>query len=142
MDNGHRTRELLASGASEGAPYGRMLPPERDGLWMEGGCVRRDLGERAQARGDMGAAYVRGLQRVVERKPRPDAGLGPNVRALGVLKQNRFLASILSRSLWSCLVSLGSISIPPTGLGFLLESAGGNAPKNKFRCSERRANPV
>ena len=34
--NGRGMRELHASGASEGAPYGRTLPLERDGCWAEG----------------------------------------------------------------------------------------------------------
>jgi hypothetical protein len=36
VGDGRGTRELRASGASEGAPYGRTLPPERDGRWAEG----------------------------------------------------------------------------------------------------------
>jgi hypothetical protein len=39
MDDGRGTRELRASGASEGAPYERMMPPEQDGRWAERGCV-------------------------------------------------------------------------------------------------------
>jgi hypothetical protein len=36
MGDERGTKELRASGASEGAPYGRTLPPERDGRWAEG----------------------------------------------------------------------------------------------------------
>ena len=35
MGDGCRERELRASGASEGAPYGRTLLPEQDGRWAE-----------------------------------------------------------------------------------------------------------
>jgi hypothetical protein len=34
-----------------------------------------------------GAAYVRGCEGYVVQKPRPEAGLAPNVRALGLVKQ-------------------------------------------------------
>jgi hypothetical protein len=35
MGDGRGMRELRASGASEGAPYGRTPPLERDGRWAE-----------------------------------------------------------------------------------------------------------
>jgi hypothetical protein len=62
--DGHRTRELRASDASEGALYGWTLPPERDGHWAKRdghwakGAAYVAVGSRAQAHGDVGATGV------------------------------------------------------------------------------------
>jgi hypothetical protein len=53
MGDGRGTKELRASGASEGAPYEWTLPPERDGLWTEGAVY---VAVWEQRRGDVGAA--------------------------------------------------------------------------------------
>jgi hypothetical protein len=60
MTDGRGTRELRASGASEGALYGRTLPPERDGCWAE--CVASRFGSKGakmQTLGDVGMAGER-----------------------------------------------------------------------------------
>jgi hypothetical protein len=57
MSGGRGARELHASGGSEGAPYERTLPSERDGHWAEGLHTSR-LGAGVQARGNVGAAGV------------------------------------------------------------------------------------
>jgi hypothetical protein len=71
---------------------------------MEGAAYATVWEQAAQTRGDVnvadtlllpGAAYVRGHNGCVEREPRPDTGLGPDVRGLGLpLQPVSFISSV------------------------------------------------